>query len=72
MLAPDLNVGYQNVASVYTAQGKYQEAIPYYQKCLQIQPTYFTYGNLGTAYFGLKQYPKAVEMFEKAVELNPQ
>ena len=71
VLAPDLDVGYQNVASVYTAQGKYQEAIPYYQKCLQIQPTYFTYGNLGTAYFGLKQYPKAVEMFEKAVELNP-
>ncbi len=71
VLAPDLDVGYQNVANIYNAQGKYQEAIPFYQKSLQIQPFYSTYGNLGTAYFGLKQYGKAVEMYEKAVELNP-
>ncbi len=71
VLAPDLDVGYQNVGNILTAQGKYQEAIPYYQKCLQIQPYWSTYGNLGTAYFFLKQYPNAVQAFEKAIELNP-
>ena len=51
-------------------QGKYQEAVPYFKKALEIEPYFSTYSNLGTCYFFLKQYANAVEMFEKAVTFN--
>jgi tetratricopeptide (TPR) repeat protein len=68
---PDIDFGYENVGNIYLQEGKYQDAIPYFQKALQIEPSSVTYSNLGTAYFFLKQYPNSVEMFEKAVALNP-
>jgi tetratricopeptide (TPR) repeat protein/TolB-like protein len=71
VLEPDMDVGYENIGNVYLQQGKYQECIPYLEKALQREPYFSTYSNLGTAYYGLKQYPKAVEMFEQAVALNP-
>jgi tetratricopeptide (TPR) repeat protein len=71
VLAPDIDAGYENVGNFYAMQGKYQDAVPYYQKALEIEPYYTTYSNLGTSYFFLKQYAQAVPMFEKAVELNP-
>jgi serine/threonine-protein kinase len=71
VLAPDIDAGYENVGNFYAMQGKYQDAVPYYKKALEIEPYYTTYSNLGSSYFFLKQYAQAVPMFEKAVELNP-
>src|ERR1700693_3774613 len=71
VLAPDIDAGYENVGNFYAMEDKYTDAVPYYQKALEIEPYYTTYSNLGTSYFFLKQYAQAVPMFEKAVELNP-
>lgn len=71
VLEPDIDVGFENVGVIKLQEGKYQESIPYFQKALQIEPYFSTYSNLGTAYFGAKQYSRAVEMFEKAAALTP-
>jgi tetratricopeptide (TPR) repeat protein len=71
LLEPDNAAGYDNVGSVYSRMGKYEESITAYQKALQIQPYAATYSNLATAFFYLKRYPEAVQTFEKAVQMNP-
>ena len=70
-IAPDNPMGYEGVGSVYLRQGKWGEAIPQYQKAIAIAPDAYTYSNLGTAYFWLKNYDQATKMYEKAVEMTP-
>jgi len=70
LLAPDVEAGHENVGNVLVQQGKYAEAVPYLERAVQLESSSGAYSNLGTAYFFLKQYPKAVEMFEKAVTLD--
>jgi eukaryotic-like serine/threonine-protein kinase len=71
VLEPNIDTGYENVGIVYAQQGKYDQAVPYLRKALQIEPTFTTYSNLGSAFFYLKQYSNSADMFEKAVALNP-
>ena len=70
-IAPDNPLGYEGVGSVYLRDGKWGEAIPQYQKALAIAPDAYTYSNLGTAYFWLKNYDQSTKMYEKAVEMTP-
>jgi tetratricopeptide (TPR) repeat protein len=52
--------------------GKYEEAIKYYDKAIEIDPNYAGawYGK-GSALQKLKQYKEAIECSAKAIELNP-
>ncbi len=52
-------------------EGKYNEAIEYYQKLLN--QNYFSfelYYNMGNAYYKMKEFPKAILYYEKAKKIN--
>ena len=71
-LAPDNFRGYSNLGTIFNAQGRYAEAILRCERSAAIRPTADAYSNLGTAYFGLRQFAKAGQFYEKAVEIDPQ
>ena len=50
------------------------QALPYYQKSVDLVPTYETsWNNMGTLYFNeFRDFEKARECYEKAVELKPE
>lgn len=53
-------------------QGEYEQAIPYYEKVIQLNPGYTSaYNGLGLAYNMLARYEKAIPVFEKAIALDP-
>jgi len=53
-------------------EGKYEEAIPYFEYSLQINPdNWLSYQYLGNAYYQLGKYNEAVSYFEKVLEFNP-
>jgi serine/threonine protein kinase/tetratricopeptide (TPR) repeat protein len=70
-LEPENVTGWNNMANVYERMGRYQESIPYYQKSIELSPTWLGYCNLGVVYTVLKQYPQAIEALEKSVALGP-
>jgi len=70
-LASDNPIGYENIGTVYFREGKWLEAIPYFQKGLAIAPDAPTYSNLGTCYFFLRRYDESVTMYQKATEIAP-
>lgn len=52
--------------------GKYDEAIAAYKKCIQMDPGFdYAYGSLAYIYYELKKYNEAVPLYKKAIELNP-
>ncbi|MGV8122932.1 MAG: tetratricopeptide repeat protein [Candidatus Xenobiia bacterium LiM19] len=52
--------------------GKYDEAIAAYKKCIQMDPSFdYAYGSLAYLYYELKKYSEAVPLYKKAIELNP-
>jgi len=52
--------------------GKYDEAIAAYKKCIQMDPKFdYAYGSLAYIYYELKKYSEAVPLYKKALELNP-
>ena len=52
--------------------GEYEEAVEYYTKAIEIDPTYvFCYDDRGRAYANLGQYDLAIADFEKAIEMDP-
>ncbi len=67
-LTPDNQRGYNNLGAIYVMQGHYQEALSPLQKASDLAPSRDTFGNLGAAYFYLRQYPKAVDAFELAIK----
>jgi tetratricopeptide (TPR) repeat protein len=69
-LAPDSFVGYTNLGSTYLSQGRYVEAIPLLQRSTNIRQTAETSSNLGTAYFGLRQFENAARTYEQATKLD--
>lgn len=63
---------YYNIGLAYDGNWQHDQAIPYYDKAIELNPQYSdAYTNRGWAYGCLKQKDKAVEDFNKAVELNP-
>jgi serine/threonine-protein kinase len=69
-LAPDSFVGYTNLGSAYLNQGRYEEAIPLLKRSVNIRRTAETSSNLGTAYFGLRQFENAARTYEQATKLD--
>jgi len=51
-------------------EGKYQEAIIYYDKALEIDPSdVYLLANKGTAHFGLSQYQEA--LYDNVLAIDP-
>ncbi len=71
-IAPEWYGTYVNVGSIYDETGQYEKAIEPLIKSIAIRPSYPGYVNLGTAYFGLKNFSDAAAAFEEATKLDPQ
>jgi tetratricopeptide (TPR) repeat protein len=60
------------LGAIMAKQGKYDEAITYFQKITSLLPSEAeAYNNLGFCYFSMEQPQKAKEMFLKALAINP-
>ena len=56
----------------YINLGKYDEAIQYYDKALQVDPNYTdALNNKGDALYDLDKYDEAIQIFDKALQIDP-
>lgn len=62
---------YYNLANLYKDFGKFNEAIKYYNKSIEIKEDHECFCNLGVCYYNILDDIKALECFEKVLELNP-
>ena len=71
----DVAASYNNIGLVYDRQGKYEEALEYYQKSLDIKirvvggdhPNVATsYNNIGNVYNRQGQYERALEYYQSS------
>lgn len=66
---------YSNLATIYVQQGRYFDAIPLYQKSLELfsfrKDQAATWGRLGNVYHHLNEHGKAIQAFQKADEIMP-
>lgn len=70
-LKPQVMSYYLELLNIYQQQGRYQEAIPYYQKALKVTPDDDRLLlNLINSYFNVRQYDKALPYINKAIELD--
>jgi len=69
---PHAWMAYNNLGEVLVTQGKLDQGIEYYKKCLAIKPDHAkAYNNLGIAY-GIKgRLDEAIPEFEKALAITP-
>lgn len=61
-----------NLANVYIAQRRFNEAVELYKEAIKIDPNYEdAYVNLGNAYGVMERYDEAIDMYRKAIEIKP-
>jgi tetratricopeptide (TPR) repeat protein len=59
------------LAQTYSAMKEYREAIPHYEKLLELgQESEFIYSKLGFAHYQLFDYTMAIEYYKKALEIE--
>ena len=68
---PKLSTGWENIASVYHNQGKWQESAEMFKKAAEVQPSGDVYSNLGASVFFLGRCDEARGYFAKADAMNP-
>ena len=71
---------YNELGSVYRAQGRYEEALKFYSKCLKIELAVrrgrnhlhiaTSYGNIGFIYFSLGQHGEALKFYSKCLAIQ--
>ena len=75
----DVAASYNNIGNVYDSQGKYEEALEYYQKDLDITVRLVgqdhpdvanSFNNIGTVYAGKGDLENALVQFQKALEIR--
>ena len=69
-LAPDNYRGYRNLGAIYYCQNRYEDAIAQLEHSIELRPDVIAYTNLGSAYFGLRNYAKAAESYQQGVKLD--
>ncbi len=69
-LAPDNFIVLYNLAAAYHMLDRYEDAASVLQRSLEIKPSAYAYGNLGTLRFFQGRYEDAVPDFEKAVKME--
>jgi tetratricopeptide (TPR) repeat protein len=63
---------HNNRGLAYFDLGNYPQAIPDFDRAIEINPRFGeAYNNRGTAYGSLGNYPQAIADFDRAIELNP-
>lgn len=76
---PGIATSLNNMSVIYSERGKFDDAITYVQKALDIDIAYYgeqnpfvatDYNNLGLTYSSLAQYDKALEMIRKALTIR--
>src|SRR5262249_40994314 len=68
----DYDDAHVNHAIVVSLQGHGAQAIPEFQKLLQVNPKNLkAQANLATAYFDMKRYDEAAANYKLAIEINP-
>jgi Tfp pilus assembly protein PilF len=61
-----------NLGLFYLNNGKYAEAIKYFQKSLSLDKKYYlSYNGMGIAYLMMRELEKSAQYFERTLELNP-
>jgi tetratricopeptide (TPR) repeat protein len=68
---PQNDLGYLITQQKSTTKDKWSNAIPYYQRAINLQPDWeIPYNNMGTAYFYLDNFDEAERYYRQAVERN--
>ncbi len=69
---PDFVEAHNNLGAVYICLKRYDLALAEFQKVSEMSPDYFPqlYVNIGMAYEGKKDYPRALECYELAINLD--
>jgi tetratricopeptide (TPR) repeat protein len=63
---------YYNLALCSTAIKKYEDALNYYDRALELNNKFYdAYNNKGLLFKSLWRFPEAISCFERAIELNP-
>jgi tetratricopeptide (TPR) repeat protein len=75
-IVPSYPDSYFYIGSAYYKMGKYDEALPYLKKSMELDPLgigrgYFSPLLMGDIYMNLKKYDDAVTVYNKALEINP-
>jgi tetratricopeptide (TPR) repeat protein len=69
---PSGAVAYNNFGNTLYLAGKIAEAGPYYQKALEVDPTYVqAYNNLGNVHYCAGDADQAIRLYRKALEIDP-
>jgi len=72
-LYPAFTESYNNLGTLYIALGKYEDALVYLLKLIEINPDIpQAYNNIGTAYSSLGKYQEATDYYIKAIKINPE
>ena len=75
---PDTAAIYNNLAGLYELKGKYEKALEYYLKALEIREkvlgtehpdTAVSYHNLAIFYFGQRNFEEAYGFMKKAIDI---
>ena len=56
-VAPENYHNYFNLGAMYTAEGRYADAVKALQRSLDLRPNLNAYGNLGYVYFLMHRFP---------------
>ena len=69
---PDCWMAQNNLGTVFADKGRYDEAIKYYHKAIQLNPNFSEaqYG-LGLAFAAQGRLDEAIENYRKAIQINP-
>jgi len=65
-------LAYNNLGAALSRQGRQQEAMPYFEKALNVRPDYVeALFNMGVALAGQGKYAEALPVYGKVLTLNP-
>jgi serine/threonine protein kinase/tetratricopeptide (TPR) repeat protein len=70
-LQPDNAWGYQMLGTSYHAAGDLDRALENYYRSMEITPTGSAASNIGTIWYGRKNYDEALKFYEHAIKLRP-
>ncbi|MDR0692509.1 MAG: tetratricopeptide repeat protein [Prevotellaceae bacterium] len=71
-LVPDRFEPNFNMALIYAGLGRFQDALPYFEKAVKINPEHAqALMGAGAMYANTEKFGKSVEMFERAAKLTP-
>ncbi|MCC3411325.1 MULTISPECIES: tetratricopeptide repeat protein [unclassified Microcoleus] len=67
-----MTINYFQTANQLKQQGKFLEAIDFYQMAIKQNPSFhWCYHNLGETFTKLSRYDEAIKCFQAAIEINP-